>query len=235
MKNEQINEKSQDPEFWKKHFQHYDFFQNNFEWYKQTIQFHAEQINECKNVLDTGAGSGNLTKALINEGHIVTAIDNEPFALEQLKNKMGDNNNLTILSGDVCSMNIKKNSFDGATSMFLLPFINKPKDYIKNIHQAIKSGGKFSISGWSPEPDIYQFLNNKINEELTEKGILPEHQAEWDEFLNTSAENAKNVLISELDKEKVKSILLETGFNNIKEFKGIAYEKYAYFIVAEKI
>lgn len=234
MKNEQPKLTSQNSEFWKKHFYHYDFFQNNLEWYKQTIQFHTKQIKDCKNILDTGSGSGNLTKALINEGHIVTAVDNEPFALEQLKNKIGENNNLTIILGDVCSMNFRENSFDGATSMFLLPFIAKPDNYFKNIYKTIKSNGIFSISGWSPEPDIYQFLNNKIKEELTKKGILPKHQKEWDEFLNTSAVNAKNILISVLNKEKVKSILLKTGFNNINEYSDIAYEKYAYFITAEK-
>lgn len=232
---EQFKEKLKNPEFWEKHFQYYDFFQNNFEWYKQAIKFHAEQVREYENILDTGAGSGNLTKVLIDEGHIVTVIDNEPFVLEQLKNKIGENDNLTVIEGDVCSMDIQEDCFDGVTSMFLLPFINDTESYIKNIYQTMKNDSKFSISGWSPEPDIYEFLNNKIKEELTEKGILPENQEKWENFLNTSAVNAKNVLIKDLDKEKVKALLLGTGFNNIIEHAGVAYEKYAYFITAEKL
>jgi len=220
--------------FWKKHFEHYDFFQNNFEWYKQTVQFLVEQMKDCKNILDTGAGSGNLTEALIKNKHIVTAIDNSPDAIEQLQNKIGKSDNLKTVVGDVCSMNFTENSFDGSTSMFLLPFIKNLQGYIEGVHKALKPCGTFSIAGWSPEPDTYEFLTNKLKQELIEKKILPAHQNIWEELLKTSSINAHTVLASNITREEVQKTLIHIGFEDVKNFSGVAYEKYAYFITAKK-
>ncbi len=220
--------------FWEKHFQYYDFFQQQFSWYRETVKFHLEQMRAYKKILDTGAGSGNLTKELLEKGHEVVAIDSEPYALKQLNDKVGDAKELQIVIGDVHDMSFKDNFFDGVNSMFLLPFIYNEEAYLKEVCKVLKKGGKFSISAWSPEPDIFRKIKEKIEEELIQKEILPKHKIQWEEFLKTSAINATNVKKSKLNKDRLIKLLKILNFNNIEIFDGIAYENFAYFLTCNK-
>jgi len=66
---------------WKHHFKFYDLFQNNRDAYNSMKRFHLNELKYFKNILDTGCGSGNLTFELLKEGHNVTAVDFNEFAL----------------------------------------------------------------------------------------------------------------------------------------------------------
>ncbi|HPA25299.1 MAG TPA: class I SAM-dependent methyltransferase [bacterium] len=231
----EINPERKKDEFWKRHFEYYDFFQQQFSWYQQTIKFHLAQMEGCERILDTGAGSGNLTKELLEKSHRVVAIDSEKYALEQLREKTKEiGKNLEIVTNDVCQMGFADNSFDGVTSMFLLPFIKDAEAYLREVYRILKNGGKFSISAWAPEPDIFKRIKEKIEEELTQKNILPQKQLMWEEFLKTSAINATNVKESGLTKDKILGMLKTLKFVDSQEFVDVAYEKYAYFITCNK-
>ena len=44
-------------------------------------------MKKCKLVLDSGAGTGNVTEELLKKGHIVYAIDTSKKALDILREK----------------------------------------------------------------------------------------------------------------------------------------------------
>lgn len=219
--------------FWEKHFQYYDFFQNKLGWYRGTINFHLNQMRNTSNILDTGAGSGNLAIELLKRGHKVTALDKEVYALEQLKIKDGANK-IEVVCGDVVRTGLKNETYDGITSMFLLPFVENVEEYLLEMYRLLCFDGVFSISMWAPVSNIFGTLKSAIEREYEEKGILPKYQNEWDNFLQTSAINAKNIVSNNIDLRKIILLLENTGFRNIEIFDGIGYVDCAYFISCKK-
>ena len=140
---------------WEHHFKFYDLFQNNRDAYNSMKNFHLGQLKNCKNILDTGCGSGNLTLELLKRDHSVTAVDFNEFALEILKKKCVGYNNLKIMQMDVQELNFEKESFDGVSSMIVVPFVKNNKKYFFKVYNVLKkvegflflSGRQFQIVG----------------------------------------------------------------------------------------
>jgi len=215
---------------WAKHFRHYDFFQNSLSWYRDTIKFHLRAVERKEKILDTGAGSGNLSMELEKHKHSVTAVDSEINALDILKNK---SQSIEIFCVSVEKMPFDNESFDAVTSMFLLPFVDDVKSYFSEVNRVLRSGGVFSISAWSPEQSVLE-LRHLVEEKLTEAGILPEHQKEWEELLITSRQTGAVVSSSKLNSQTLIQLLNNTGFTNIKEHTS-AYGKYVIDITCVKL
>ena len=215
---------------WEKHYKYYDFFQNQLPWYRKTIEFHVRAVDGKKRVLDTGAGSGNLSVELEKLGHSVVAIDSETKALGLLKEK---SKTIQITVGDVKQLPFEDNSFDAVTSMFLLPFIYSVEKYFEEVYRVLKTDSIFSISAWSPEPDTFKHLKSIVETEFERLGVLPKHQSEWNELLITSTQTGKMVSNSKLDFEILSKLLNSTGFKDIKRHES-AYGKYSIDITCSK-
>lgn len=70
-------------------------------------------MNNCQKILDTGAGSGNLSIELSEMGKNITAIDNEPYALDLLSKKAQQKNlTIDIIKADVQKLPFQDGSFD---------------------------------------------------------------------------------------------------------------------------
>src|SRR3989338_8961475 len=71
-------------EHWEAHFKFYDLFQMNYSKYRFMLDFHRKALKRSFLILDSGAGTGNLTLELLKEKHQVVAIDNNEPALKIL-------------------------------------------------------------------------------------------------------------------------------------------------------
>ncbi len=232
------NNQKNNASFWQRHYENYDFFQNQLDRYKETIKFHINNMESCQTILDTGAGSGNLTIALAKIGKSITAIDNEPYALDLLEKKAKQNSlTVSIIRADVQRLPFQDYSFDGVTSMFLIPFIEDSKQYFTEVFRILKPNGIFSASIRAPVQHVKDGWNIKkdIMEMLTKDNVLPKYQKEWESFLHTSKENAKTVDSKNITDDKIKQMLRDIGFFDIVFYSDIAYDKYAYFLKARKI
>jgi len=117
-------------EVWEHHFKYYDLFQNNSDRYRQTIDYHLKELEGFPAILDTGAGTGNLTLELLRRGHKVTAIDSHDGALDILRKKCKKyGSNLKVYNMDVERLNLNPESFDGISSMFVIPFVKNNRNY----------------------------------------------------------------------------------------------------------
>ena|SRR3989344_2119489 len=216
---------------WTHHLKYYDFFQNNLDEYTETIKIHVKELKNCKNILDTGSGSGNLTLQLLKSNHYVSAIDNNTPSLKILSKKCKKfNKRLKIYEMDVSKLEFQDGEFDGASSMFVIPFIKDIEKYFKKIFRVIKPHSKLTISTWSNEST--NELMKIVFEELTKKEILPRHINEWNHIQKSTQVNAISVKNAPNENQLI-NLLKDTGFKNIKTIKS-PYGKFSYFIVCEK-
>ncbi len=77
-------------EHWDAHFRFYDMRQMAHSKYLATLDFHRKALQSQYFVLDSGAGTGNLTIKLLEDGHRVIAADANAYGLQNMK-KNGKN------------------------------------------------------------------------------------------------------------------------------------------------
>jgi len=218
---------------WERHLRYYDFFQNNLDGYKETLNIHLRELTNSNKILDAGAGSGNLAFQLLKKGHEVTAIDSDEASLEVLRKKCEEfNNKLKVRKMDVQKLDLRDNEFDGASSMFVIPFVKDNEKYFGEVYRVLKVGAKFSISAWAPESG--KDLMKVDLKELTKKGILPKHKKEWDYINEPSNDIIMEIVEKGPAKEEIIKLLEKAGFKKIKVLSERPYGKYSYFVVCEK-
>lgn len=211
---------------WKFHFKYYDLFQNNYPRYLSTMAFHIKELKNFKKILDSGSGSGNLTLELLKRGHYVTAVDFNEFALKILKKKCSKYSpSLKIMKSNVLNIDFNENYFDGASSVFVVPFVKDINDYFSKIHFSLKKEGKFVLSVWAPRKGLTELAVK----EFGAIGFLDKHKEELKEILESSKRTLKEVLKGPKEKE-ILTALKKVGFRKIKVHKNNPYGKYAYFI-----
>jgi len=219
---------------WAKHFENYDLFMNNFSAYRNTILYHVQQQKNNHHVLDDGCGTGNLILELLNEGHKVSAIDSESATVNIVKTKCSEYfSRLSMQSMDGCNLQFNENSFDGISSMFVIPFVENSQKYISEMFRVLKPNGNVVISAWTPQSDILQHLVERMESEFKDTKILPHYAERWADFLETSRINTVAVK-SSYNTLNLQSDLQTAGFVNISLNTDNPYENYAYFITCQK-
>lgn len=223
---------------WSKHFRFYDLFQMNFSNYLTMMGFHRKNVIGLKNILDSGAGSGNLTLMLLKDKHKVVAVDNNDAALNILRNKCKKYRaNLTIKKQDLNKpLKLKSQSFDGVVSSIVIPFLNNNLEYFQEINRVLKSNGVLSLSAWLPKRGLMdsKYMMPKLERELKAKKLLPKFDKEWEEIWITSRKNEDIIVKNGREKKDIISFLKKVGFNEIREWGKKPYGDYAFFATAQK-
>lgn len=218
---------------WEYHFKYYDLFQNSFDNYRDVINLHLKELKKFKKILDTGAGTGNLTLELLKQKHFVTAVDSNKYSLDVLKNKCKNYiKNLNVQLMDVQEFKFEDESFDGVSSMFVIPFVNDCEKYLSEVYRVLREGGKFTLSAWTPVQDRTSLMKER-ELELKKKKILPKYQKEWEIILKSAKILAKEVQKG-FETNELKSSLEKIGFKQVNILKNNPYKKYSCFITCIK-
>ena len=216
---------------WEKHFRYYDLFQTNYSKYISMLNFHSEaQKNSCL-IVDSGAGTGNLTLKLLEDGHQIIAIDNNEKALKILKEKCKKySNKLKVFKGDLNSkLIIDSNKVDGVTSSFVIPFINIDF-YISENYRILKPGGCLSISMGLPKKGVINYVMDNLEIEVKRKRLLPKYEKEWKELWKTSKKNEEEIMKKGLSEKEFIGLLKKNRFKKIVKSKIKPYDDFVLLV-----
>jgi len=96
-----------------------------------------------KKVLDVGAGTGRLTKLLVQSKAQVTALDVSEEMLRILKKKMPS---VEIVVGDAENLPFDDESFDVITAAFVIVHLKNLEIFFQEAFRALKPGGNLVIT-----------------------------------------------------------------------------------------
>lgn len=220
---------------WKEHFIFYDTFQMNYPKYISMLNFHKNVLKKCKLILDSDAGTGNLSLKYLENGKKVIALDNDDKALERLKEKCKKYlKNLKIIKHDLSEkLPFLDRFFDGIASCFTIPFISDIDFYLSENYRILKQGGKFSISLALPKKGLMKYIFNSWEKIAIKKGILPKYKKEMDILWKTSQKNEKHITKKNIGEMDLISLLKKNNFKNIETHKN-SYDNFVAFISCER-
>jgi ubiquinone/menaquinone biosynthesis C-methylase UbiE len=148
---------NQSADNWDKHFQTQEL--NSFlEQFVPTFGIDAGQ-----RVLDVGAGTGVIIPFLLNAvgstGH-VTAIDFAEEMTKKCRAKFGPLPNVTVMVKDVVKLDFEAGSFDAVVCFGVFPHFENKEEALRQIHRALKPGGKLVIAHALSSAEIEEHHHN---------------------------------------------------------------------------
>lgn len=221
-------------EHWKKHFRSYDLLQFNTPGYVKTMKFHLRYLKGCNLVLDSGAGTGNLTLELLKQGSKAYAVDNNTFGLQLLKKKCKAFDRLVVKKLDLNrELPFDNNEFDGIASMIVVHFIENQEIYLKENYRVLKEGGIFTVSTWLPKKGIADYWMKVLERNLKRKNLFKKYREEFEALYETSIENEK-IIMKNTKKDAFVRLLRKAGFNKVKIEKEKPFSDYSVLITCKK-
>jgi len=115
-----------------------------------------------KDILDFGAGTGLVAFDLFEDAKSVTAMDNSQGMLAEIErksDKAGITNIKTLLL-DADDEKLPKNSYDLIVTAMTLHHIKNPQEFIRDMKDALKSGGYVAISDLESEDGSFHSMGN---------------------------------------------------------------------------
>ncbi len=120
--------------------------------------------------LDIGCGTGGITEFLAKKGHNVVALDGSQLAI--FKTKEIANSMVSLIVGDICTMNFAPESFDCLVDNCTLQTIvnvDEVTEIIQNMRGWLKPGGRFySKTATSP----YNYSRKNVPNRLMNPGQI---------------------------------------------------------------
>jgi ubiquinone/menaquinone biosynthesis C-methylase UbiE len=189
---EQLRQKLFQDKLWSVYSGPYDRILPDFPAYKQLIQdvIAVVPAGGANHVADLGAGTGNVTAALLAQGHRVTAIENNVGMLDRFSVK---GLRATIVKGSVDNLEcLKDELFDAVVMVNVLYAVDDPLKCLKETHRILKPGGVIGFSTTHQETNLDELLAG-IRAHLEATGKFAKLQVDFDVLQRINRDIEKSI------------------------------------------
>lgn len=103
--------------------------------------------------LEVGAGTGEISRALLKDGHRVVATDISPNMVSQMQKK-----GIEAVVSDAEKLPFANESFDTVIAAELIYYLDNPERFIAEAHRVLKPQGRLLLSSANNTTRIYDRL-----------------------------------------------------------------------------
>jgi 2-polyprenyl-3-methyl-5-hydroxy-6-metoxy-1,4-benzoquinol methylase len=150
-----------DDKLWSLYAVSYDIVLSEFTLYQKLIEEVIRGVPpDARRVLELGAGTGNVTKALLKCGYRVTAVENNPSMLEKMSAKRLENTGrLSIIINSVDNLDlVEERNFDAVVAVNVIYALDDPFACFRKVAQSLKRRGVFAFSTTHSETSLDALL-----------------------------------------------------------------------------
>lgn len=174
---------TQREQFWEQYSLSYDRVLLELSFYQALVAAHVDAMcrPEIRQVLEIGAGTGNVTVAVARTGCTVTAVDNSEAMIGSLRRKLTAElaDRIRVVKCDAERLTgIADESFDGVTISHALYDMVNPEAAWSEALRVLKPGGILAITEPNRTFNV-EFMLQAGERELREKGLYDSLQADW--------------------------------------------------------
>ena len=115
---------------------------------QRLVTLDALAVNAGDSVLDAGCGTGLLTalmSAQVGQSGQVAGLDQSPHMLELAANHCAAMNNVKLHQGDITTLGFDSDSFDAASCIQTLLYIEKVDSALRELYRVLKPGGRLGV------------------------------------------------------------------------------------------
>jgi len=200
---------------------------------RQRIQtLEALALRAGEHILDAGCGTGLLVRDMsstIGSRGRITGVDFSNDMLEVAKKRCSELTNIELQQGSVTQLDFADNSFDAASCIQTLLYVDQVETALSELHRVLKPGGRVAII----ETDWRGVVLNSFDEVMTRK-ILDA----WDAAVSSPNLPVKlTPLLKKLNFSAIKITpipILNTSYSDVNFSSGML-EYFSSYAVKNKI
>jgi ubiquinone/menaquinone biosynthesis C-methylase UbiE len=214
---ELLDETSKD-KLWSVYSASYDRVLLQYPPYRKLIQDVMSVIpSRRQSVLDLGAGTGNVTAALLEAGHVVTAVENNLGMLDRLRSKsLPGNRQPTVVKSSIESLTaFDDESFDAAVMVNTLYAVSDPLACLQGVCRILRKNGTLGLSTTHSLVELDPLLHN-IKACLKEKGCYSELSADYEILYDVNKQIEKD-MARRYTSEQYREWICAAGFEITKD------------------
>ncbi len=183
-------------------------------------------------VIDLGAGTGNVTAALLAAGQTVTAVENNQGMLDRLRSKKLPRERLTVVKSSAESLDsLPDASFDAAVSVNMLYAVGDPLTCLQGIHRLLKPQGVLGFSTTHAEVELDPLLNS-IKAHLEQSGTYEALAGDY-KLVRDSNKQIEREIARRHTRDEYRDWVRSAGFEIIRDVPS-TYEDAVMLIHARK-
>jgi SAM-dependent methyltransferase len=159
----------------------YDIVLSEFTPYQNLLQEVLKGIpSGARRVLEIGAGTGNVTRLLLQRDYSVTALENNPTMLEKMsEKKLASTGRLTIIVDSVENVDLsEERAFDAVVAVNVVYALEDPYACFRKVAQSLKRTGMFVFSTTYSETSLNPLLA-AIERELRDHGTFKQKEEHY--------------------------------------------------------
>lgn len=167
----ELADEARKDKLWSVYSASYDRVLQDFPPYKRLIDDVTNVIPPGEHTIaDLGAGTGNVTAALLEAGHTVTAVESNWAMLDRLRSKKLSPDSLTVVKASVENLtSLPAESFDAAIMVNVLYSVTDPLTCLQGVNRILKPKGVLGLSTTHAEIELDPLLA-QIKSWLEEEG-----------------------------------------------------------------
>jgi len=211
-----LEQRLRDDKLWGIYAVSYDAVLSGFPPYKELVQEVLRGIPpDAGHILELGAGTGNVTKALIDRGYRVTAVENNTFMLEKLYEKQLQlTGRLTLVLESLDNTDFgEERSFDAAVAVNVAYALDDPAGCFRRVAEVLRPGGMFVLSTTHSETNLGPLLLS-IKDNLRGKGELQQKEEHYQRVVEIN-KDIEYKLARRHSREQYQAWLEQVGFRVI--------------------
>ncbi|MDN3515434.1 MAG: class I SAM-dependent methyltransferase [Candidatus Brocadia sp.] len=202
---------------WESYSLSYDIILPKLPFYQEVIKRHVEVMmgQGITDVIDIGAGTGNVSVELLSKNRRVTAVDLNATMLARLREKTFETcmANLSIIEQNAEDLSqFADRSFDGVTIMLALYDMINPRLAFHEAVRILRPGGSIVITEIKRCFQL-QILINFVEEYLRQKNLYAILRQDWERVMTANKLLDPGSRELRLFAEEIESNLRENGFS----------------------
>lgn len=158
-------------DIWREDYPDIYDYHNFAPFYRELVRLAASKFDPPSTVVDAGGGTGNLARRLRERGNTVVLVDVSKPMVVNAKSKLGTTNVEYVQADLNTDLPVVAGSVDHVAALNVIYLLDRPQQFLDDVHRLLPSGGTFVASGPKPDASMWPLLRPTLGELVRNRSL----------------------------------------------------------------